>query len=101
MRGWSCPGLRSFCADVRQTRETLELTTDRKEHAQTMYGQPCTASAYWDQWSGTRLIVEVKRPGKFESRRFTLGTKGKIVTTALTMKGSAGQRQAYEFFLRQ
>ncbi len=84
-----------------ETRETLELTTDGVQHTQAVHGQPCTATARWDQWTGSRLVVEVNGTGTFLSRRFNVGTKGKILTTVLTVKDRSGEKKANEFFFKQ
>ncbi len=84
-----------------EQREILELTTDGTQHACVEQGQPCSASASWDQWTGTRLVVEVKRADNTRSRRFTLGKLRKILTTVFTVTDSSGEKKAYEFFYRQ
>jgi hypothetical protein len=84
-----------------EARETLDLITDGKEHAQTTQGQPCVASARWDQWTGTHMVIEESCAGNLVSRRFTLGTKGRILTTILTVKDRSREQKAYEFFFRQ
>ncbi len=87
--------------DDGETRETLVLTTDGQPHNYTLQDQPCSATARWDAWRGERLIAEVKRPGSLLSRRFSLGAKGKILTTVLTIKDNSGEKKAYEFFFKQ
>ncbi|MBI4907849.1 MAG: hypothetical protein HY820_29765 [Acidobacteria bacterium] len=87
--------------DKGETRETLELTTDGKQLSQLEQGQPCMAAARWDQWTGTRLVVDVNKGSTSRSRRYTLGTKGKSLTTMLTLKDGSGEKKVYEFFLRQ
>jgi hypothetical protein len=83
-----------------ERRETLELTTDGKPQPFTLHGQPCTAAARWDQWSGARLVIEEICAGTTVNRRFMVGTKGKILTTVLTVKDNVGEKKAYEFFSR-
>jgi hypothetical protein len=82
-------------------RETLELTTDGKQYPHPVQGKECMASAAWDEWTGTRLRVEVNCPGSSSTRRFAAGTKGKILTTVLTVKDRSGEKKAYEFFFRE
>lgn len=84
-----------------EVRETLELTTDGEQHAQTGRERPCTATARWDQWSGARLVVEDDCSGNPRSQRFTLISKGKILTTLLTVMDGSVEKKAYEFFLKQ
>jgi hypothetical protein len=87
--------------DKGEARETLELTTDGKQHARIAPGPPCVATARWDRWTGTRLVVEVNCAGNSRSRRFTLGAKGRILSTVLTILDRSGEKKAYEFFFRQ
>jgi len=87
-----------------EAREMLELVTDGKPRTLTIEGHPCTATARWDWWSGTRLTVEAQREGPqgrlFHSRRFTLSPKGAYLTTILTVKDKSGEKKAYEFSVK-
>jgi hypothetical protein len=87
--------------DKAESSKTLDLTTDGKPHSRVVEGQLCAATAHWDQWTGTRLVAEEKCTGSSVSRHFTLGGKGKILTTVLTLSDGSGQRKAYEFFFRK
>lgn len=84
-----------------ETRETLELSTDGKQHNCSVNEQTCTASARWHWWRGQRLVVEVDCPGVSRSRRLTLGAKGRMLTTVLTVRDGSGENKAYEFFTKQ
>ncbi len=83
------------------TRETLKLTTDGKQLAHAVHGQPCMASAQWHWWQGQRLVLDVKCQSVSRARRLTLGSKGNILTAVLTVKDSTGEKKAYEFFARR
>jgi hypothetical protein len=87
--------------DKGEERETLELTTDGKQHALVAPGPPCVATARWDQLSRARLIVEVNCADNSRSRHFILGAKGKILTTVRRITDRSGEKKVYEFFYRQ
>lgn len=87
--------------DKGETRDTLKLTTDGKQYARTGQGQPCMASARWHWWEGRRLVVEDNCQPVARSRRITMGSQGKFLTTILTAKDASGEKKAYEFFVRQ
>lgn len=84
-----------------ETRETMDLTTDGAQYAHTAGGRSCTASARWHWWEGRRLSVDVQCGGVSRSRRFTMGAKGKILTTVLTVQDGSGEKKAYEFFIKR
>ncbi len=87
--------------DTGEKRETMELTTDGKPVAMDIEGRQCSATAAWDWFKATRLVVEVRCPGDVNSRRLTLGAKGQILTTVFTVTHQSAQKKAYEFFTRQ
>jgi hypothetical protein len=98
------PQIRIFTVttnETGETNETLELTTDGKQHAYTLQGQTCAASARWHWWRGQRLVVEVNCPGNSRSRRFTLGAEGRMLTTVLTIRDRSVENKAYEFFFKR
>ncbi len=84
-----------------QVRETMELTTDGKPHELMSQGRECRSTAHWDEWSGSRLVVDLECAATSRSRRFALGTKGRILTTVLTTRDSSGEQNVYEFYFRQ
>jgi hypothetical protein len=88
-----------------ETTETLDLTTDNAVHQETIGGQPATATAQWDQWTGKRLVWKVTQDTPdgpvVTTRRVKLGEKGKILTTVLSIKDKSGERKAYEFYVKQ
>jgi hypothetical protein len=90
--------LMTVTANNKGAPETLKLTTDGKEYAHTLQGQACMASARWYWWEGKRLVVEVNCPRVSWERRLTLDSKGKILTSVLTLKDNSGEKKAYEFF---
>jgi hypothetical protein len=84
-----------------ETRNTLDLTTDGKPVPESLNGRSCTASAAWGPWRQTRLVIEVHCPDGVSTRRLTLGAKGRILTTVLTVTNQSGEKKAYEFFRKQ
>jgi hypothetical protein len=87
--------------DQGETREVLDLVTNGTQRAQASHGQACLAAAHWDKWSSTRLVVSVDCNTKSSSRRYTVGAKGKLLTTVLTIKEGSVEKKAYEFFVKQ
>jgi hypothetical protein len=83
--------------------ETLDLTTDGVEQQVTLAGKPATAAAYWED--DGHLVVQVSRDApagrEVETRRMHIGDKGKMLTTVLTVKDSAGQKSAYGFYVKE
>jgi hypothetical protein len=84
-----------------EVREAMELTTDGKPHGLISQGRECRSAAHWDDWNGTRLVVDLECAANSRSRRFALGTKGRILTTVLTTKDPSGEHKVYEFYFRQ
>lgn len=88
-----------------ETSEAFDLATDGVEGKQTIGGQPCAASVQWDVWSGSRLVLTVKcGPPEgmvVTTRRMTLGDKGRMLTTVLTVKDKTGEKKGYGFYIKQ
>ncbi len=95
------PKIRISTGKNGDVHETLDLTTDGKEYPLTLEGKACTAKAQWFAWQGQRLVVETNCQSVSRGRRLTLGSKGTILTTVLTVKDGSGEKQAYEFFSRE
>lgn len=89
---------------ARVKTDSFHVSTDNAPGQCQVDGQPAMASARWDQWTGDRLVWTLKQDtpqGPAEvSRRATLGDKGKILTTVVTIKTSAGEQKYWEFFVR-
>jgi hypothetical protein len=85
--------------------DSFQLATDGTPGDCRVSGQPAVTSARWDQWTGERLVWTVTRDtaqGPVEiSRLARLGDKGKILTTVVTVKTSAGEQKYYEFYVKK
>jgi hypothetical protein len=82
--------------------EVLELKTDGNP----VQKEETTATAGWDQWKPELLVLSIERrtPTGLLSmiREIRMGDKGKVLTTILTAKeGSAGEKKAYEFYVKE
>ena len=69
----------------------------------TTSGETCTASASWGTIDGTRLVLTIKQQSAngtgVTSRVMKRGTKGKMLTTVLTVQNPGGKHRAYQFFV--
>jgi hypothetical protein len=82
--------------------DELDLTTDGVEREATIMGVPGKASATWDAEYLVVRTIRATSAGPVETtRRFKLGSKGKILTNVSTVKDKAGEKKAYEFYTRQ
>lgn len=83
----------------------VETTTDGVQTTQTLGGAQCGVKAEWGTRTGERLILELncERPAGpvVTTREFKLGSKGKMITTVLTVVEKGKQKRAYEFYTKQ
>jgi len=83
----------------------FELNTDGTAKELTWNGMPASATVTWDAWKGNHLVVQTRHQDSgaqiITTRQFSLGDKGKILTTVLTIQDGAGERKGYEFFTKQ
>jgi hypothetical protein len=88
-----------------ETSETFDLTTDGVERKQTTGGQPCVASAQWDPWKGTELVLTIKcdtpQGTVVSTRQAKLGENGSFMTTTLTVKDKTGEKKGYGFYVKE
>ncbi len=84
---------------------TLYLTTGAAEQKVMLAGQPATATALWDKWTGDKLAIEIKRKTpegeSVITRQLKVSPDGKMMTTILTVKDKTGEKKAYEFFFKE
>ena len=84
--------------------EMFDLTTDGTEVKQTSSGKTYTASAFWGDIDGTRLVLIINQQtpnGTVTTTRvMKIGTQGKMLTTVLTVADSSGEHEANEFYVR-
>lgn len=82
----------------------LEATTDGVEAKQLIGDRPCSVVAQWGNRTGERLIVETTCESQdgpvVTTRVLKLGSKGKMLTTVLTIQAKGSQKQANEFYSR-
>jgi hypothetical protein len=83
----------------------LETTTDGVQTTQTLGGAQCGVKAEWGTRTGERLILELncERPtgSVITTRELKLGSKGKMITTVLTVEEKGRKLRAYEFYTKQ
>ena len=95
----------SVGASGTENNYVLDLTTDGVETTAEINGANCTATATWGSWTGKRLLVVTKCGGPdgsvTASRRLTLGSRGKLLTTVLTISDKSGTKKANEFYMRK
>jgi len=83
----------------------LEAKTDGVEARQIIGERPCAVVTKWGTRTGERLTVEMTCEGQdgpvVTTRVLKLGSKGKTLTTILTIRAKGGQKQANEFYMLQ
>ncbi len=83
---------------------TLDLQTDGTESQQTIDGNSCKTIAHWGTRTGERLQIDTTCAAGsgtiVTSREMKLGSKGKILTTILSIKDGKTQKRSYEFYTK-
>ena len=96
----------NLALNATEGQEAAQLTTASTAAAASGSAQDTQkASARWNEWNDGRLVFELTRdtpkgPVTY-SRLMRLGEKGGMLTTVLTVRGSAGEHKGYEFFFKQ
>ena len=90
--------------DDGESSETFDVPTDGTARQFTLAGHPSTVAAHWEPGRADHLVLETRSGANGElvtTRVMRLGDKGRMLSTVLTVRDAAGEKKAYEFFLKQ
>jgi hypothetical protein len=86
-------------------KEAFDLATDGVARKATAGSEACSASARWDSWTGTRLMLVIKcdtpQGPVVTTRQMMLGQKDKMMTTILTVQDKTGEKKGYGFYVKE